>query len=77
MSIATVCKKQTKAENRQETEKTVRRQIYGDLSDGRFFNFLFGKIRRIIKNRGVYSGTRKTVGTASGKDNIHRRGGNI
>ena len=39
MSIATVCKKQTKAENRQETEKTVRRQIYGDLSDGRFFTF--------------------------------------
>ena len=37
MSIATVCKKQTKAENRQETEKTVRRQIYRDLSDGRFF----------------------------------------
>ena len=53
MSIATVCKKQTKAENRQETEKTVRRQIYGDLSDGRFFYFLFGKIRRIIKENEV------------------------
>ena len=37
MSIATVCKKQTKAENRQETEKTVRRQIYGICPTDVFF----------------------------------------
>ena len=61
MSIATVCKKQTKAENRQETEKTVRRQIYGDLSVGRFFVFLFRKIRGIMEEPGAPDPVRESA----------------
>ena len=35
---------------KQKTEEgTVRRKILRELSDGRFFDFLFGEIRGIIK----------------------------
>ena len=77
MSTATVCKRQTGPNTAEIERETVRRQILRDLADGRFFVFLFGRIRRIIeKTRGVLR-RKEDRWTASGEDNIHCGGWNI
>ena len=61
MSTATVCKRQTGPNTAEIERETVRRQILRDLADGRFFVFLFRKIRGIMEEPGAPDPVRESA----------------
>ena len=61
MNTATVCKTRTVTELEKQRKKPVRRQIFRDLPDGRFFVFLFRKIRGIMEEPGAPDPVRESA----------------